>query len=432
MNKILRYSFIVLLALVCGGAWADTTVTFTPGDPTSTTSTLEKGGVTITVTKGTSTSGAGALSRTDNYRFYKGNIVTFSSSSNITKIVVTATTKGDAQYGPGCFIGDGYTFEAKGNTGTWEGNSTSISLTASTNQVRATKIEVTIADGGVSKTSAGLAFSEETINHEVGTTFTAPTFSKATTATVTFASDNEEVATVNSEGTISLGSAEGKAVIKATSEENDTYYAGSATCTVYVYHMNVYKQATEVQSGKGYLLVAKRDGNTYYAMPVNNSGKNYGYANTVKLEEDATQIKIKSSYNDEFVFTAEGTTGYSVKDNNNKYYTQSGTFNSFQLADEPETWTVTPQSDGTFKIEMNGYYIQFGDGTYTSFGVYNEAKDNTVLPYLFELDSTSSSISEITTDATSANAPVYNLAGQKVSASYKGVVVKAGKKYIQK
>ena len=30
------------------------------------------------------------------------------------------------------------------------------------------------------------------------------------------------------------------------------------------------------------------------------------------------------------------------------------------------------------------------------------------------------------------NAPVYNLAGQQVDASYKGVVIKNGKKYVQK
>ncbi|EKC50975.1 hypothetical protein LEA_17634 [human gut metagenome] len=30
------------------------------------------------------------------------------------------------------------------------------------------------------------------------------------------------------------------------------------------------------------------------------------------------------------------------------------------------------------------------------------------------------------------NAPVYNLAGQQVGASYKGVVIKNGKKYVQK
>lgn len=45
--------------------------------------------------------------------------------------------------------------------------------------------------------------------------------------------------------------------------------------------------------------------------------------------------------------------------------------------------------------------------------------------------SSATSISTITTD-TAANAPAYNLAGQKVSSSYKGVVIKAGKKFVQK
>ena len=97
--------------------------------------------------------------------------------------------------------------------------------------------------GGKTKQSAKLAFSETTVDHEVGTEFTAPTFTKETTAAVTFVSDNEAVATVNTEGVIALGNEEGKAVITATSEENDTYNAGKAICTVYVWHYNVYKKA---------------------------------------------------------------------------------------------------------------------------------------------------------------------------------------------
>ena len=41
-------------------------------------------------------------------------------------------------------------------------------------------------------------------------------------------------------------------------------------------------------------------------------------------------------------------------------------------------------------------------------------------------------ITNITTDDTTLNAPAYNLAGQKVGKEYKGVVIKAGKKFIQK
>mgnify|MGYP000786176899 FL=1 len=54
------------------------------------------------------------------------------------------------------------------------------------------------------------------------------------------------------------------------------------------------------------------------------------------------------------------------------------------------------------------------------------------MPMLYELDNTTSNINGITIDDADANAPVYNLAGQKVSESYKGVVIKAGKKFVQK
>lgn len=423
MNKILRYSFIALLALVCQVSFADKIVTFDATADKSSSKTLEKDGVTITI-------GNGTLGNGSEYRIFKSQKITISCATyNISKIVFTCTANGTAQYGPGSFgTLDGYSYSGK--IGTWTGSAASVAFTTSNNQVRAKKIEVSIADGSVSKKEAELKFSEETINHEVGSTFTAPTFSKATTANVTFTSDNEDVATVNSEGVISLGTEEGKAVIKATSAANDLFLEGSATCTIYVYHMNAYKQATSIESGKGYLLVAKRDGKTYYAMPLSTSAT-HGYVKATEYEEGTNEIKVKSTYDDEFVFTVEGD-GYSIKDNQGRYYIQQGTYNSFNTAMSPSAWTVEAQGDGTYKIAMNGYYMQFGQGTNISIGLYTTAQDNTVMPMLYELDNTPSNINDITIDDADANAPVYNLAGQKVSESYKGVVIKAGKKFVQK
>lgn len=423
MNKILRYSFIALLALICQVSFADKIVTFDATTDKSSTKSITKDGVTMTI-------GNGDLNNGSEYRMYKSQKVTFScSSANISKIVFTCTANGTAIYGPGGF-GEttGYSYVDK--TGTWTGSAASIDFTTSVNQVRATKIEVSIADGSASKKEAELKFSEETINHEVGTTFTAPTFSKATTANVTFESDNEDVATVNSEGVISLGTEEGKAVIKATSVANNLFLEGSATCTIYVYHMNVYKQATSIESGKGYLLVAKRDGKTYFAMPLNSTAT-YGYVRTTEYQEGTTEIKVKSIYDDEFIFTEEGN-GYSIKDNQGRYYIQEATYNSFNTSKTPTAWTVEAQGDGTYKIAMNGYYMQFGQGNNITIGLYTTAQDNTVMPMLYELDTTASHINGVIIDSADVNAPAYNLAGQKVSTSYKGVVIKAGKKFVQK
>lgn len=423
MNKILRYSFIALLAFICNVSFADKIVTFDATTDKSDNNSITKDGVTFTISDG-------VLGNGTEYRIYKSSKATVNSSTaNISKIVFTCTANNTKKYGPGCFGElNGYSFS--GNIGTWTGSATSVTLTASSAQVRAKKIEVTIADGSASKKEADLKFSEETINHEVGSDFTAPTFTKATTANVTFTSDNEEVATVNSEGVISLGTVEGKAVIKATSAANDLFLEGSATCTIYVYHMNAYKQATSIESGKGYLLVAKRDGKTYYAMPLSTSAT-HGYVKATEYEEGTNEIKVKSTYDDEFVFTEEGD-GYSIKDNQGRYYIQQGTYNSFNTANSPSAWTVEAQGDGTYKIAMNGYYMQFGQGTNISIGLYTTAQDNTVMPMLYELDNTPSNINGITIDDADANAPVYNLAGQKVSESYKGVVIKAGKKFVQK
>lgn len=46
--------------------------------------------------------------------------------------------------------------------------------------------------------------------------------------------------------------------------------------------------------------------------------------------------------------------------------------------------------------------------------------------------STSTGLTNLDAEVAAKNAPVYNLAGQKVSKAYKGVVIKAGKKFLQK
>ena len=51
---------------------------------------------------------------------------------------------------------------------------------------------------------------------------------------------------------------------------------------------------------------------------------------------------------------------------------------------------------------------------------------------LISLNGKTTGITNITTDEAAKNAPVYNLAGQNVTKAYKGVVIKNGKKMIQK
>lgn len=430
MIKTLRFTLMAVMMLICGAISAQTVVTFTAGTDKSEGATLTKDGITLTLKEGTSASGLGKLA-TAEYRFYKGNILTVSSTiGNITNIEFTCTANNTTKWGPGCFAAqNGYTFKDK--VGTWVGNATSVVFTAESAQVRAKTIKVTVGGAaGETKKAAKLAFSEEKVNHEVGTDFTAPTFSKETTAAVKFSSDNEAVATVNAEGVIALGTEEGKAVITAEAAENDEYAAGTATCTVYVWHYVTYKKATAIESGKKYLIVAQRDGNTYYAMPQKETA-NFGYLNTQMKEGTLDELKIESSYDDNFVF-AEFEDGYSIQDCYGRYLYMDNEHASFQLGKEPVAWELEASDNGTFSLTNNGKFIQFGQGTFKSFGAYAIMQDITVLPMLFKMVEGTTGINNIQTTTAVKNNVMYNIAGQRVNKDYKGLVIMNGKKMMVK
>lgn len=430
MIKTLRFTLMAVMMLICGAISAQTVVTFTAGTDKSEGATLTKDGITLTLKEGTSASGLGKLA-TAEYRFYKGNILTVSSTiGNITNIEFTCTANNTTKWGPGCFAAqNGYTFKDK--VGTWVGNATSVVFTAESAQVRAKTIKVTVGGAaGETKKAAKLAFSEEKVNHEVGTDFTAPTFSKETTAAVKFSSDNEAVATVNAEGVIALGTEEGKAVITAEAAENDEYAAGKATCTVYVWHYVTYKKATEIESGKKYLIVAQRDGNTYYAMPQKETA-NYGYLNTLMKKGTLDELKIESSYDDNFVF-AKYEDGYSIQDCYGRYLYMDDEHAAFQLGKEPVAWELEASDNGTFSLTNNGKFIQFGQGTFKSFGAYAIMQDITVLPMLFKMVEGTTGINNIQTTTAVKNNVMYNIAGQRVNKDYKGLVIMNGKKMMVK
>lgn len=98
-----------------------------------------KEGVTMECGKGVYSSG--------HYRFFKSQDVVFTSTvGKIVSIEFTCTANDGAQYGPGCFKAKDGDYTFKGNIGTWTGSVETVTFTASTNQVRATKVVVTIAD----------------------------------------------------------------------------------------------------------------------------------------------------------------------------------------------------------------------------------------------------------------------------------------------
>lgn len=121
---------------------AEKTVKFDATIDKSSTKTLTKDGITLSLTDGM----LGNNSDED-YRTYASNTLTISSKYNITQIVFTCTAEGTTKKGgPGNFkvTQGGGSYKYSGKVGTWTGSAASISFkTATGKQVRAKTIEVT-------------------------------------------------------------------------------------------------------------------------------------------------------------------------------------------------------------------------------------------------------------------------------------------------
>ena len=106
--------------------------------------TVSKDGITLDVTKGI----IGVYNNECHYRVYKNETLTLTSTvGTIVKVEFTCTANDDVKYGPGCFVANVGDYTYSGAVGTWTGNVASVEFTATTNQVRATQVIVTIASG---------------------------------------------------------------------------------------------------------------------------------------------------------------------------------------------------------------------------------------------------------------------------------------------
>ena len=99
---------------------------------------MTKDGITIAISNG-------CLGLGTEYRTYKNATMTVTSTiGNISSIEFTCTAENDAKYGPGCFTASVGNYGWQDNVGTWGGDAAEVVFTAASNQVRATKIVVTV------------------------------------------------------------------------------------------------------------------------------------------------------------------------------------------------------------------------------------------------------------------------------------------------
>lgn len=231
--------FTMLLLAVFSDVYAGIVVFQPSTDKGNSQHEITKDGITIETTNGS------VNGKYKQYRFYKSSITTISSTvGNITKIEFTCKANYNAQYGPGGWelAGDlqgQYSFWGK--IGTWTGNATSIKLRVHFQQVRATKIVVTYGSTANTKTTTTLTF-DNTNNYIFAQGSGEHTFANAASltpvvsgATVTYSSDNENIATVDENGKVVVGSGQsGTAIITATYAGNSQHSGSKASYTIKV------------------------------------------------------------------------------------------------------------------------------------------------------------------------------------------------------
>ena len=277
MKKIFTLFTMCLLATA---VWGQTVITFIPGETVGNNETaagadeMTLGGITVSTT-------AGGL-KAAQYRFAKGSVTTISSTiGNITSIEFTCEAEGTNKYGPGCFEGtDGYTYEGK--IGTWTGNASSVQFTATTNQVRANKIVVTVGGSGLAaptiKPAGGTYYNPVEVTITCGTSgakiyyttngndpttsstqFTAPfTLSTNTTVKAISAKDDNVSDVVSAEYVFE--SATSVANIRAFQNMED---GAIVTFTNPVYVLAQSGQRMFVKDNTGYALFFGNTGQTY-------------------------------------------------------------------------------------------------------------------------------------------------------------------------
>lgn len=446
MNKILRISLFSLLAMLSCGLYAQTATFDFTGDeaygmPLLSGSTQEynqdpyncsEGNVTLTLA-GRTRWWAGSP---NHLRTYSGSTVTVSVPDNyiITSIVFTSTNNTAKNLST--------TVGTYDNGGTWTGTANSVDFACSETS-RFSTIEVTYQDATEPvKKNPGLVFSETDITATIGEPFTAPTLTKETTAEVTYSSDNEEVATVDAQtGEVTIV-ALGTAKITAQAAENDEYAAGSASYTITV------KNPVFTEVTLPYSETFKDDQGSFVIEDVNLSDltyvwkhDNYGYmkasayAGQNKASEswlvsptiDMTNIKEATLTFDQcinkFFGTVEDEATLWVKEDGGNWNQIVITYPELPAEGnwaEFETQTVDLTSYAGKKIKIGFKYTS----TEQAAGTW-EIKNVSVTGLV-------TGINKVENDTEDANAPAYNLAGQRVNKSYQGIVIKNGKKYINR
>jgi hypothetical protein len=479
MKKIFTLLFVAMMGL---SSWAEE-VTILPSDFTPVENSdysVTKDGITVSVVASTVTA--------DQMRIYKGKSITISSTvGNISKIVFSCTASGEAKYGPGSFNEhDGYSFEDK--TGTWEGSATEVVFTAEKNQVRATQIVVTIGGGGEVDTrkATNIEFAEgyedratcgkdETISLPTATVKAGDDAVAGVEVTWTLSSDT--LAQIDGNNIKILNGVQGQVTVKADFEGNTNFKPSSKSYTLTIY--------------KGYMLLSSLVEDCNSTNPKWDNGGEY--ASYWFVNENRQPVNNTVTYaNGKYIYVTDGTNNMLFYGTNKQNLAQGHVINGdlgegklgafwgklyrynklpeFSFTDmevkiqdsvavAPKAITVSQLADNLNAyiqisnaefVSASGRNLKFVVGTdsmavYNQFNVDTEALEvgelytltgmgsiykETLQINMIDFTAGANNITSMKADAMKSDA-IYNLQGQRMMATKKGLYIINGKKVVK-
>ena len=260
-TKKLNWLIMSMMLMVSGSAWAGDVTDVLNYNFIGTTGTIYKAFSGKTGTSGAVYAGQSAGGSSSIQLRTKDNnsgIVTTTSGGKVKSITITfnnATAEGRIVnvYGKNTAYedatdlydtktsGDELGSIAYGSTSTSltiDGDYTFIGLRSSSGALYLDEVQITWETSGETpptptKEEAGLAYTETEFTIDFGDDFTAPTLTNPYNLTVSYASDNTDVATVADNGDVTIKGV-GTATITASFAGNDDYKAGSASYTLTV------------------------------------------------------------------------------------------------------------------------------------------------------------------------------------------------------
>ena len=489
MNKILRNFFVTALAIMSLNAMGQAVVTFDASVDKGThdaqnpgADQVSKNGITVAISNG-------AMNLTDQYRCYKNATLTVTSTEgNIAKVEFTCVGENDESYGPGSITDPTtgtYTFEGK--IGTWTGDAESFTMTASKRQIRFNKIVVTLS-GGVTVEewkASSLTFDSETqiLQEAVKTENKGAGYSIPAEANIfpigtwQKANDTGDISPVTDwlaaqsnpstyaialkeyTFTASTASVSMKAVStpNADSEERESWQKDERTnmvlnteeCPI---KWNRYVKPKTGNPSLGYydFYDAKEDGGssyrvyddlwkigcgklpgkgTYYEFTFAKAGSMIMGVYLNRPNQSAVVVVDKETLNP-LPYTALSFEGFCQ---NNTYKYPSGDAEStdptFQKFNFREDYTIDVSAQPgrallgylSFPVEAKTYLV------------FQPSSQVGIYGFQFTPGGDPSGVETIKTNKVwNADAPMYNLSGQKVDKSYKGIVIQNGRKFFNK